>query len=64
VSEAVVLGLTGVVPGTLLWDLFPPLSALATTGPTTNLVGHTAGLGWGIVFAVSHVLDRNEAVDR
>ncbi|WP_311174134.1 hypothetical protein [Halobellus ordinarius] len=65
VTETVVFGLTGVVFGTLLWDFFPPLSALATTGPTTNLVGHAAGLGWGVVLAVSlHGFDRNEAVDR
>ncbi|MFC6873519.1 hypothetical protein ACFQGI_09070 [Halobellus sp. GCM10025813] len=65
VPETVVLGLTGVVLGTLLWDFFPPLSALNATGATPNLVGHAAGLGWGIVLAASlHVLEQNEAVDR
>jgi hypothetical protein len=65
VPESVVFGLTGVVLGTLLWDFFPPLSALNATGPTPNLVGHAAGLGWGIVLAVSlHGLDQNGAFNK
>lgn len=65
VAETVVLGFTGVVLGTLLWDFFPPLAALNATGPTTNLVGHAAGLGWGIVLAASlHGLDRNGVFNR
>lgn len=49
--EAVILGVTTVILGALLWGLFPPLAALDASGPTTNLVGHAAGLGWGFVLA-------------
>ncbi|WP_311172278.1 hypothetical protein [Halobellus ordinarius] len=63
--ETVVFGLTGVVLGTLLWDFFPPLSALNAAGPTTNLLGHVAGLGRGVVLAASlHVLEQNGAFDK
>jgi hypothetical protein len=51
VQEGVILGVTGVVLGALLWDLFAPLPALHSSGPTTNLIAHAAGLTWGVILA-------------
>ena len=54
-QEGVVFGVTSVVLGALLWDLFVPLPALQSSGPTTSLTGHAAGLTWGVILAASLV---------
>ncbi|MGQ4557398.1 hypothetical protein [Halobellus sp. GM3] len=56
IQETAILGVTAVVLGALLWDFFPPRTALAASDPTTNLVGHAAGLGWGLVLATAVVV--------